>query len=83
MRTRAAFVAAFMITTLPDVDTSFALGVVFSSGASAVVAEVVVVGGAVVPSLRGRCAKCQCEIGLRLVLLCVDGVYTATHLLHH
>ena len=43
----------FIIATLPDVDASFVFGVVLSSGASAVVAEVVV-AGAVVPSLRGR-----------------------------
>ena len=82
-RGRAGFVAAFMMAALPDVDASFVLGVVLSSGASAVVAEVVVAGcaGAVI---EGRvCAKCQGEIGLRLVLLCVDGVNTTTHLLHH
>ena len=64
MRKRAGLVAAFMVTafmvaTLPDVDTSFALGVLLSSGASAVVEEVVVTGCAVVPSLRGWVA---CEM---------------------
>lgn len=36
--------AAFMIATLPDMDTSFVLGAVPSPGASAVVAEVAVAG---------------------------------------
>ena len=52
-----------MIATLPVVDASFVLGVALSSGASAVVEEVVVDGCAVVPSMRGvecvRNAKCQ------------------------
>lgn len=62
---------------------SFMLGAVPSSGASSVVAEVVVAGCAVVPSSRGR-GVCEKSATLVVVLLSVDGcTSTAAHLLHH